>query len=162
MLAFHRDATTSAPQDSLFGAMAKPSLVLPKDEGHHTKLADKLAWEKELLGIYVSGHPLDAHAEKVAKATVTIKEILADPHPGKDYILPVLLAEVRPVLTKGGDKMVFARFEDKTASLEAVIFPKLYKEHALLVNAGTCLLIKGKASSRNGETSFAVDNLKAL
>ena len=162
MLAFHRDATTSAPQDSLFGAMAKPSLVLPKDEGHHTKLADKLAWEKELLGIYVSGHPLDAHAEKVAKATVSIKEILADPHPGKDLILPVLLAEVRPVLTKGGDKMAFVRLEDKTASLEAVIFPKLYKEHALLVNAGTCLLVKGKVSSRNGETSFAVDNLKAL
>ncbi len=162
MLAFHRDATMSAPQDSLFGAMAKPSLVLPKDEGHHTKLADKLAWEKELLGIYVSGHPLDAHAEKVAKATISIKEILADPHPGKDLILPVLLAEVRPVLTKGGDKMAFVRLEDKTASLEAVIFPKLYKEHALLVNAGTCLLVKGKVSSRNGETSFAVDNLKAL
>jgi DNA polymerase-3 subunit alpha len=162
MLTFHRDATTSAPQDSLFGAMAKPSLVLPKNEGHHTKLADKLAWEKELLGIYVSGHPLDAHAEKVAKATITIKEILADPHPGKDLILPILLAEVRPVLTKGGDKMVFVRFEDKTASIEAVIFPKLYKEHSLLVNAGTCLLVKGKVSSRNGETSFAVENLKAL
>jgi DNA polymerase III subunit alpha len=165
MLAFHRDATTAAPQDSLFGAMAKPSLVLPpapEDGRHHTKLADKLAWEKELLGIYVSGHPLDAHAEKVGKASTTIGEILADPKPGQDLILPVLVAEVRPVLTKSGDRMAFVRFEDKTDSIEAVIFPKLFKEHALLVTSGTCLLIKGKVSTRNGETSFAVDNLKAL
>ena len=163
LLAFHRDATMSAPQDSLFGAMAKPSLILPPNpEHHHTKLADKLAWEKELLGIYVSGHPLDAHAEKLGKASVTITEILADPQPGKDYILPVLVGEVRPVLTKTGDKMAFVRFEDKTDAIEAVIFPKLYKEHSELVNSGNCLLIKGKVSIRNGETSFAVENLKAL
>ena len=165
LLAFHRDATTTAPQDSLFGAMAKPSLVLPvspEDEARHTRLADKLAWEKELLGIYVSGHPLDAHAEKLGKASVTISEILANPESGRDFILPVLVAEVRPVLTKGGDKMAFVRFEDKTDSIEAVIFPKLFKEHALLVSSGACLLIKGKVSTRNGETSFAVENLKAL
>ncbi len=166
LLAFHRDATTSTPdQNSLFGAMAKPSLVLPpvpEGQAHHTSLKDKLEWEKELLGIYVSGHPLDAHADKVAKASTTIADILVDPKPGKDLILPVLVAEVRPVLTKGGDKMAFVRFEDKTESIEAVIFPKLYKEHPLLVIAGTCLLIKGKVSIRNGETSFAVDNLKVL
>ena len=165
MLAFHRDATMTAPQDSLFGAMAKPSLQLPPppEAGeHHTKLADKLAWEKELLGIYVSGHPLDAHAEKVGKAATNISEILADPKPGQDLILPVLVAEVRTVLTKNGDKMAFVRFEDKTDSIEAVIFPKLFKEHALLVATGNCLLIKGKVSVRNGETSLSVNNLKAL
>jgi DNA polymerase-3 subunit alpha len=165
LLAFHRDATTTAPQDSLFGAMAKPSLVLPsapEDGKHHTSLKDKLAWEKELLGIYVSGHPLDAHADKLAKASVTISEILADPNTVKDYILPVLVAEVRPVLTKGGEKMAFVRFEDKTESIEAVVFPRLLKERAELVNSGTCLLIKGKVSTRNGETSFAVEDLKAL
>jgi DNA polymerase-3 subunit alpha len=166
MLAFHRDATTSAPQDSLFGAiLSKPALKLPPPpagETHHTSLADKLAWEKELLGIYVSGHPLDSHPDKVAKASTTIAEILVDPKPGQDLILPVLVAEVRPVLTKSGDKMAFVRFEDKTESIEAVIFPKLYKEHPLLIATGTCLLIKGKVSTRNGEVSFAVDNLKAL
>ncbi len=163
MLAFHRDATQSSPQDSLFGAMAKPVLNLPpQTTPEHTRLADKLAWEKELLGIYVSGHPLDAHADKLGKAAITIQEILANPSPGKDYILPVLIAESRPILTKSGDKMSFVRFEDKTASIEGVIFPKLYKDHGALISSGNCLLIKGKVSGRNGETSFAVENLKAL
>jgi DNA polymerase-3 subunit alpha len=58
--------------------------------------------------------------------------------------------------------MAFVRFEDKTDSIEAVIFPKLFKDNALLVSSGSCLLIKGKVSGRNGETSFAVENLKAL
>jgi DNA polymerase-3 subunit alpha len=162
LLAFHRDATTAAPQDSLFGAMAAPELKLPAETGTHTSLADMLSWEKELLGIYVSGHPLDAHADKVAKASTTIAEIMANPPVGKALILPVLIAEVRPVMTKSGDRMAFVRFQDKTESIEGVIFPKLYKEHALLVSAGNCLLIKGKVSNRNGETSFAVENLKAL
>ncbi len=162
LLAFHRDATTAAPQESLFGAMAAPSLLLPKETGIHTSLADMLSWEKELLGIYVSGHPLDAHIDKVAKASTTIEAVLADPPIGRDLILPVLVAEVRPVMTKGGDRMAFVRFQDKTASIEAVVFPKLFKEHAHLVTPGVCLLIKGKVSNRNGETSFAVENLKAL
>ncbi len=162
LLAFHRDATVAAPQESLFGAMAAPSLLLPKETGIHTSLADMLSWEKELLGIYVSGHPLDAHIDKVAKASTTIEAVLADPPIGRDLILPVLVAEVRPVMTKSGDRMAFVRFQDKTASIEAVVFPKLFKEHAHLVTPGVCLLIKGKVSNRNGETSFAVENLKAL
>ena len=164
LLTFHRDATTTAPQDSLFGTgLAKPELILPVEtEPRHTSLKDKLEWEKELLGIYVSGHPLDAHADKLGKASATIAEIIAEPEAGKDYILPVLIAEVRPVLTKTGDKMAFVRFEDKTESIEGVIFPKLFKEHAGLVATGNCILIKGKVSTRDGETSFAVENLKEL
>ncbi len=164
LLAFHRDATTTAPQDSLFGnILSKPVLSLPKEtEIRHTSLKDKLAWEKELLGIYVSGHPLDAHEDTLAKASVTISEILSTPDTLKNYILPVLVAEVRLVLTKTGEKMAFVRFEDKTESIEAVVFPKLFKERSQLVLSGNCLLIKGKVSTRNGETSFAVEDLKAL
>jgi DNA polymerase-3 subunit alpha len=162
MLAFHREVTTEHPQDSLFGAMvATPTLTLPHTE-HSTTLWEKLIWEKELLGIYVSGHPLDAHKDKLEKASMTVAQIQANPKPGMPLILPVLVAEVRPVLTKSGDRMVFVRFEDKTASIEAVIFPKLFKEHGALIIPGTCLLIKGTVSKRNDEISFSVEDLKLL
>ncbi len=162
LLAFHRDVTTEHPQDSLFGASAQaPTLVLPTLE-YPVSLSDKLEWEKDLLGIYVSGHPLDAHTAKLEKAYTTIGAINAEPQAGQSLILPVLVAEVRTVLTKGGDRMAFVRFEDKTDSIEAVIFPKLFKEHSALITPGTCVLIKGAVSLRNGETSFSVENLKAL
>ena len=162
LLTFHRDATAEAPQDSLFGAaFGAPTLTLAPSSGEVT-LTEKLLWEKDYLGIYVSGHPLDAHTAMTAKATTTIGALLENPQPGRPVILPVLVQEVRTILTKSGEKMAFLKFEDKTASIEGVAFPKLFKEHGHLLTAGTCLLVKGSVSGRNGETSLALDNLKAL
>ncbi len=163
LLSFHRDATASAPQDSLFGSLLStaPTLTLPEDT-HETTLIDKLTWEKELLGIYVSGHPLDSYAEKTEKAGISIQEILDDPKAGMTVILPVLVLESRPILTKKGDKMAFVKFEDKSGSIEGVVFPKLYKEHADKLSAGVCVLLKATISTRNGEVSLAIENVKAL
>lgn len=164
LLAFHRDATAETPQDSLFGMLGvslAPTLALPKPSGE-TSIAQKLEWEKELLGIYVSGHPLEAHESYRAKAGTSLKRVKEDPMPGTTVILPVLVAEVKTHLTKGGDKMAFVKFEDMTDNIEAVIFPKLYREHAKSILPGSCVLIKGAVSVRNGETSLAIDNLKAL
>ncbi|MDP2652236.1 MAG: DNA polymerase III subunit alpha [bacterium] len=162
ILAFHRDATAVAPQDSLFGIALSPvpSLTLPA--GKSISLLDKLAWEKELLGIYISGHPLDAHNGMVAKAKLTIAKIKAEPQPGMLIILPVLIVSVRALLTKSGEKMAFIKLEDKTDSIEAVVFPKLFKTHAAAIVPGACLLVKGKVSIRNGETSIAIEELKPL
>jgi DNA polymerase-3 subunit alpha len=160
MLEFHRDATKVSSQDSLFGMMAAPEFKL--DPGQPVTLKEKLGWEKELLGIYVSGHPLDAHGESLAKAKWTLGAIKEDPQKGLPVILPVLVAEVRTILTKSGDKMAFVKFEDKSASMEGVIFPKLYKEHGAAVSTGICLLVKGTVSNRNGEISLAIENLKVI
>ena len=161
LLSFHRDATAETPQDSLFGAMAAPTLSLPPST-HETPLIDKLSWEKELLGIYVSGHPLDAYPDITSKSKISIAQIKEEPRPGLPVIMPVLITEVRSILTKKGDKMVFVKFEDKTAGIEAVIFPKLYTPHQALIQPGVCILIKGNVSGRNGETSLTIENLKAL
>lgn len=161
MLEFHREATAVAPQDSLFGSLiAPPPLTIPS--GRPTSLLDKLAWEKELLGIYVSGHPLDAYAELTKKAHFSIKDIKEDPKPGMLLILPVLVSVLRTILTKSGEKMAFVTVADTTDSIEAVIFPKLLKEHVAAVAQDACLLIKGKVSVRNGEPSIAIEELKPL
>jgi DNA polymerase III subunit alpha len=142
-------------------AMA-PTLHLPTAGTTTTPVNEKLAWEKELLGIYVSGNPLDAHEEKRSKDMARIGRILEDPRAGFPVSLHALATEVKTYLTKSGEKMAFVTFEDKTGSIEAVIFPKLYKEQARAIVSGTCVHLKGKVSIRNGETTIAVDDLKAL
>jgi DNA polymerase-3 subunit alpha len=162
MLSFHRDATKEAPQDSLFGGlMAAPVLNLPKSDGD-ASLTDKLTWERELLGIYVSGHPLDAHEATTAKASLDIVKIKENPRPGLSVILPLLVSEVRTILTKKGEKMAFIKFEDRSDTLEGVMFPKLYKDHGALLNPGSCVLVKATISNRNNEISLAIDKIKAL
>lgn len=161
LLTFHREATTAAPQDSLFGAFAAPpSLSLP--DGKPVSLLDKLAWEKELLGIYVSGHPLDAYPAILSKSRLSLAKIKEEPQPGMIVIVPALVTLTRSILTKSGEKMSFIRIEDMTDSIEAVVFPKLFKEHAGALVPGGCLLVKGKVSNRNGEISLAVEDLKPL
>ncbi len=160
LLAFHREATAHAPQESLFGSLTGPTLSLP--DGEDVSLLDKLAWEKELLGIYVSGHPLDAHGATLSKTSLSLRTIKGDPRPGMPVILPILVTDVRTILTKSGEKMAFLKLEDKTESLEAVAFPKLFKEHAGIITADSCLLIKGKVSVRNGEPSLALEDIKPL
>ncbi len=161
LLAYHRETTAQAPQDSLFGTMSElPPIILPP--GKPVSLIDKLAWEKELLGIYVSGHPLDAHEAIRKKASLTIANIKAEPQSGMLIILPVLISAVRTLLTKGGEKMAFVTVEDSTESIETVIFPKMFKEHGNSITVGTCILIKGKVSIRNGETTLAIEGIKPL
>ncbi len=161
LLSYHREATTSAPQDSLFGTvMSLQELTLP--DGKPVSLIDKLSWEKELLGIYVSGHPLDAHTSVTKKAVLTIAKIKEERQSGMLVILPVLVTIVRSLLTKNGEKMAFITVEDTTDSIEAVVFPKLFKTHANAIVTGACLLAKGKVSIRNGEVTLAIEELKPL
>lgn len=161
LLSYHREATASAPQDSLFGAtMAPPELVLP--DGKPVSLIDKLIWEKELLGIYVSGHPLDAHTAVTKKAVLSIAKIKEERQSGMLVILPVLVDVVRSLLTKSGEKMAFVTVEDTTDSIEAVVFPKLFKTHASALVPGACFLAKGKVSIRNGEVTLAIEELKPM
>ncbi len=82
--------------------------------------------------------------------------------PGRTIILPVLITEMKVHLTKKGDRMAFITFEDMSDNIEAVIFPKLFKEHIATLTPGACVLIKGNISIRNGETTLAIENLKAL
>ena len=162
LLSYHREITApTLSQGSLFSAtMVPPQLALP--EGKPVSLIDKLVWEKELLGIYVSGHPLDAHEATTKKASLSIKKIKEERQAGMLLILPVLVTVIRTILTKSGEKMAFLTVEDTTDSIEAVVFPKLFKEHAAIIAPGACLLVKGKVSVRNGEPSLAIEELKPL
>ncbi len=73
-----------------------------------------------------------------------------------------LLEEVKPILTKKGDKMVFLKIADYTGSIEAVAFPKTYKEYETLFQPDACVAIKGRLSNRNGIPSILIEKAKAL
>ncbi len=161
LLIYQREVSTHTSADSLFGsALARPSLHLKPHE--NLKIKDALRYEKELLGIYVSGHPLDEYGETMGKAKITIKDLKSNPTPGLPVILPVLISEMRTLFTKNGEKMAFITFEDKTGSIEGVAFPRLMKERAKDLQPNTVLLIKATISHRNGEVSLALENAKPL
>lgn len=162
LLEYHKEVVNKpAGQDSLFSTVdtALADLTLPQADP--ISLTQKLMWEKELLGLYVSGHPLDSHKSKL-KDKPTMAKVKKSTRPGVTTVIAGLVEEAKVILTKKGEKMAFVKLSDQTDSLEAVVFPKTYKENADKLVAEKCVMLKGKLSKRNGETSFQVDAVKEL
>lgn len=164
LLAYHKEQVSGkeSSQDSLFGGLqTSEAHLLILEEGVPATMVDKLKWEKELLGIYVSGHPLDAHEAELEKRP-TIGSIRRDSRNGIPVVTGGMVETVRELLTKRGEKMAFVQLVDKTDFIELVAFPETFREYQTLLVPGTCVVIKGKLSIRNEEPTIAVERIKAL
>jgi DNA polymerase III subunit alpha len=161
LLTYHREHM-KAPSDqaSLFGAVAGPS-PLRLDPAAPTSMDQKLIWEKELLGLYISGHPLDKHKEKLSNQKTTIKHAKENLK-GVETVIAGFVETAQFILTKKGEKMVFLNFSDFSGSIEVVAFPRTLKEHEPLFVPGLCIMLKGRISERNGNPSFVAEKVKAL
>lgn len=164
LLAYHKETMSVAEnQDSLFGALsAGTSAPLQIPDAPEVPVRQRLAWEKELLGLYVSGHPLDQYREILGKQKFDITGTKERMNEGITTVIGGILESVQFILTKGGDKMAFGKLADTGGSVEVVVFPRTLKEHEHLFHPEQCVLIKGKMSSRNGEKSFVAEAVKEL
>ncbi len=151
-------------QSSLFGTMEDQSTIptLRLAESAPANKNECLAWEKELLGLYVSGHPLDEHKNKLEKSGTSIHKV-RDKSEGAMVVAAGIVEDIREVITKKGDRMAFIRLADYNESIEMVVFPKVfftYKE--MFEEKDKCIKVKGRISERNGEKSLIVEAIKAL
>ena len=154
----------SEDQDSLFGGMeSAPSEEITLDISHPATADEKLLWEKELLGLYISGHPLDKFREKIAeKLPMTISSIKTKTPTGATVMVAGMISNFREIYTKKGDKMVFLELSDFTDAIEVVAFPKTLLEYQDILQPEACIVIKGKLSNRNDEKSILIDKAKLL
>jgi len=162
LLSYNREqvAGKAANQDSLFGGIEEVGglTLYPTDK---ISQEQKLIWEKDLLGIYVSGHPLDQFVEEVKKRT-PLAIVKSDGRQGVPVVTAGMIETVRELITKKGDKMAFVQLVSKDESMELVTFPECFEAHRDLLVPGTCVAIKGKLNIRNDEPSILVDKIKLL
>ncbi|QSH39423.1 DNA polymerase III subunit alpha [Candidatus Kaiserbacteria bacterium] len=147
-------------QDSLFGTVETNSAITLVD-AKDVSMQQRLAWEKELLGLYVSGHPLDAHAKKL-EGKQGIGEVKIKHREGTATVIAGIISENKTILTKNGEKMAFITLSDLNDSIESVAFPRILTEHGDLLSVDTCVLFKGRVSKRNDELSFIIEAVRAL
>ncbi|MCK5285991.1 MAG: DNA polymerase III subunit alpha [Candidatus Pacebacteria bacterium] len=148
-------------QDSLFGEdISVSQITLEKTEP--ATIEEKLVWEKELLGLYISGHPLDKFTKQLSKSRTSLGKVKKEAIEGMETVVAGIIEEFKMVLTKKGTKMAFVRLADFSGSIEVVVFPKIYEEFVELLEEEKCVMIKGKISKRNDETSLIADKIKEL
>ena len=158
------NSETHKDQVSLFGLMADNSSVptLRLNEAPNAEMRDKLTWEKELLGLYVSGHPLDRFKDAILKKDTNIKKSLETLKDGAPTIIAAMINEVRLVQTKNNETMAFITLADFSGSAEAVIFPRIYRDFRGLIMPDKCVAVKATVNSRNGEKGFVIERMKEL
>ncbi len=125
-----------------------------------------LKWERELLGIYLSRHPLAEYESILAERATPIHAIETS-HEGKNVTIGGTVAEKREVVTKNGQKMAFVRFSDMTSDLELILFPGNYQKDQSLWENDNVLLVKGKITFKDrmgngGELKIIVESAQSI
>lgn len=175
LLVFHKNivSSNSSQTSSLFdGLDSKPMSILNLKETEPATLSQKLSWEKELLGMYISGHPLDVHDEQLKRSGTTIKKLISGAGAEKPYkkfeqkkkeILVAHIDTVKVIMTKSsGKKMAFLTIQDKTGQIEAVVFPETFTKIGSLISPGIVAAMECSSTNRDGKVSILIDNLKVL
>ncbi|MBD0337010.1 MAG: DNA polymerase III subunit alpha, partial [Cyanobacteria bacterium Co-bin13] len=123
---------------------------------------EKLRQEKELLGFYISDHPLKS-VQKSARVLAPIS--LGELHEQPDNVTIsaiVMLTSVKPVVTKKGDRMAIIQLEDLTGQAEGVVFPKSFERIGQHIIADARLMVWGKVDRRDDRSQFIVDDAEPV
>ncbi len=148
-------------QISLFGDsnISLPEIRLA-DAPEATK-KERLTWEKELLGLYISDHPVKEYREYFKKMAVPIKEIT--PQMVENNInIGGVISKIQKVYLKNQKTMLFVTLEDMEGSLEVLVFPKILETTGSLWQEDKIVLVGGKLSNKDGENKILCDRIKII
>lgn len=161
MLSFAKDETrkASSGQETLFGEAEAPGLRL-KETPPATR-NEKLRWEKELLGLWVSEHPLEAHKDTLKKYAEPVAG-LRDKTAGKRIRIGGVITSIKKILTKRGEAMLFVHMEDLSDRIEMVVFPRVLSETPRVFRENAVVLVDGKLDERDGEQKIICNRIKEL
>jgi len=148
-------------QLSIFGLVENVAeeIVLPDIQEHNPR--ELLEWEKELIGLYVSSHPLTPYRELLRnKSTHTSAQLGGVKNKGPVTVAG-MVSRFRKHLTKTGNDMGFVTMDDLSGSMEIVVFPSVWKSSKDLIQTGNILIVEGKVDSANGDPKILADLIRA-
>lgn len=155
--ASHFKAKEMGQMDLFGGGLVEeqPMIVLPFTVA--MSKTDQLDWEKELLGLYVSDHPVNTVLKQVSDKISHLSNALGETENNARVTVGGVVNRMRPLRTKKGDAMAFVTLSDAFGDLDLVFFPRTWEQFGSIVNVGTVLLIEGKTQHRDSEISILVD-----
>ncbi|HVM64003.1 MAG TPA: OB-fold nucleic acid binding domain-containing protein, partial [Acidimicrobiales bacterium] len=136
-------------------ALERPLPVTPE-----TPVRERLRWEKELMGLYLSDHPMGEVADRVGQFVTAYSGDLRDESlDGQRVVLGGIVTGMRTVITKARSTMAVVTIEDLQGTVEVVVFPKTYELTAGIWRDGAILLIAGRVDHRGEEASLLADSV---
>ncbi len=118
-----------------------------------------LRWEKELLGVYVSDHPLTPHLDALTRVVTHFSAELPEAQHQQKVCVAGEVSHIRPYRTRSGREMGFVTLEDLQGTIELVIFNRVWKEVVKWLEQDTIVVAQGRVDSERGEPKILVDSL---
>ncbi len=149
-------------QISLFGGQSKisiPSFKLPQTKPADKK--DRLGWEKELLGLYISEHPLKDYQNQLSRITIPF-QALSKRQVGHRISIGGVVNKIQKVTTRSGQPMLFVEIEDMTGRIETLVFPTVLEQTATAWQEERIVMVTGRLSDRDGNLKLLCDSVKVL
>lgn len=139
-------------QTDLFGNLIEDSpsahLSITLIPAASIEMREKLQWERELLGLYLSEHPLSAYELFLSEQSVAFSELTPELD-GRIATLGGNVVDIREITTKSGSKMAFVKLGDKLTEIEVILFPSVYGDNKELWQPDRILLVTGKISAKD-------------
>lgn len=138
-----------------------------KEQVQEYRQAQLLAFEKEVLGVYLSDHPFSPYERRFSpyinfSMDALVNEDNLERLDGKRVRMAGLLRDRKDLLTKKQDKMCFIQFEDTFGMMEGVVFPRVFQNHRELLEVDRPLLFAGRLQEQNDKIQLIVDSITGL
>ncbi len=129
-----------------------------------------LKGEKDILGVYISGHPLDGYRDVLkVKANSTAADFQVDEEDGRaeavdnaEYTIGGLISQMRIILTKKNENMAFVTLEDLTGTVEIVVFPRVFEKYRNMLTENNAILVSGRAQVSEREAKILASDICSL
>jgi len=168
----HYLKTKTSNQDSLFGWLNNSNAS--SDRGYDDPLnsftlesasqvtqEEQLAWEKEYLGLYISGHPFDKFINLVKDVAVSLSS-LSERGEGDSVVVAGTLGDIKKIITRSNEQMVFAELTDMLSEAEVVVFPSLFSVSANLWSKNNCVIMLAKISTKDDQIKLLCEQAQEL
>ncbi|MGA9534024.1 MAG: DNA polymerase III subunit alpha [Anaerolineales bacterium] len=119
----------------------------------------QLGWEKELLGLYVSDHPLNPHMDALTQIVSHFSGELDESLDGESVCVAGIVTHIRPYQTRNGKAMGFVSLEDLQGAIELVVFNRVWKSVSTWLTTDAVVVVKGKVDTGRGEPKILVDEI---
>jgi len=162
LLKFSKKENGNKNQPNLFdasGIKTKPTLKL--DEINEDEKQDRLAWEKKLLGVYISAHPMKEISNFLPTDVTKIAKLDNIPN-GKRIKIAGVINNIHKVITRNGKPMMFVTLEDETGNVETLVFPNILEQTRDLWEEDKIIIVEGKMSDKDGTPKVICDIVKNL
>ena len=149
-----------AGQLSLFGVHTGVTETIHLPLVPEADRKEKLNWERELIGTYMSEHPLTPYLNEIRRVVTHFANSLQEAQHEEKTRVAGMVSGIRPHQTKTGKMMAWVQLEDMTGTIELVLFPRTWERYQFALEVGGVIVADGKVDTQSNPPKILVDNIR--